>query len=501
MAFEIPVNPPTALTSLAQWVCHKKKVPKSFRGKAGDSTNPATWGTYEQCVTEAIQLNNTGSGGLDGIGFVFSDDDPFTGVDLDKVIDADGKVEPWAMEWIDKLDSYTEYSPSGLGFHIFIRAKLPTKGKNTNQIEVYSTERYFTFTGKPYKDYGDDPVIENRQKEIEWLLDKFRPGWRDEKGSNQSGDINIDTKTPLSATKFAALISNNNKFKKTWEHRRTDFKDQSMSSYDLSLAMQAMNAGWSDGEVVALIIEHRSHYGDEQNKAGRPDYLERTIRAARDYLKSKDSDVDAAMKATLESASEAEPEDILGDISSRLQLSNPITKIIKRGTDPAEYFFGFGDNQVLIGETDQLFSPRFVKNKLFEHFGEVIPKKSQDEWDCLISLMQKAMVYEAVGSRYSETMDAVIEYLDGQPIHCGEDWKEALVRTKPFEREGKTWININDLHAHVELVRCLPSGSRRKLKTRLIQCGFEGKVFTASIDGKKICKSYLGKTMNGPSPI
>lgn len=62
-----------------------------------------------------------------------------------------------------------------------------------------------------------------------------------------------------------------------------------------------------------------------------------------------------------------------------------------------------------------------MKNKLFEYFGEVIPKKSQSEWDCLISLMQKVMVYEAVGTRYSETMDAVIEYLDGQPAHSGED--------------------------------------------------------------------------------
>lgn len=498
MVFEIPMNPPTALTSLAQWVCHKGKRPVSFRGKSGSSTNPSTWGTFDQCVNEAVQWNNN-PGGLDGIGFVFSDDDPFTGVDLDKVIDADGKLEEWAQEWVDKLDSYTEYSPSGRGLHVIIRAKLPTKGKNTNQIEVYSTERYFTFTGKPFKDYGDDPVIENRQKEIEWLLDKYRPGWRDEKSSGSN--VEVDTSGTLSATKFAALLSNGNKFKKTWDHTRSDFKDQSMSSYDLSLSMQAMLAGWSDGEVVALIIEHRSRYGDEQNKAGRLDYLERTLRAARDYLKDNVKDSDAATKAafeaTLESVSGAEPEDILSDISNRLNLSTSITKIVKRGTDPAEYFFEFGENQVLIGETDQLFSPRFVKNKIFEHLGEVIPKKSQDEWDCLVSLMEKVMVYEDVGSRYSETMDAVIEYLDGQPAHSGEDWKEALIRTKPFEREGKTWININNFHVHVELVRCLPSGSRRKLKTRLIQCGFEGKVFTASIDGQKICKSYLGKTMMG----
>lgn len=497
MVFEIPMNPPTALTSLAQWVCHKKKVPISFRGKAGSSTNPSTWGTFDQCVNEAVHWNNNPKG-VDGVGFVFSDDDPFIGIDLDKVIDADGKLEEWAQEWVDKLDSYTEYSPSGRGLHVFIQGKLPTTGKRGSRFEVYQTARFFTFTGKPYKDYGDDPVIESRQEEIEWLLDKYRPGWRDERTSGQGVDVDIGTALPTG--KFIALRDNSKKFKQTWDHTRADFKDQSLSSYDLSLAMQTMHAGWTDGEVVALIIEHRSHYGDEQNKAGRMDYLERTLRAAKDYLQKDVKDSDAAIKATLESASEAEPEDILGDISSRLQLSTPITKIIKRGTDPAEYFFGFGENQVLVGETDQLFSPRFVKNKLFEHLGEVIPKKSQDEWDCLISLMQKVMVYEAVGSRFSETMDAVSDYLENTFIYEGESWKEGLEAKDPFSKDGMTWINISKFHMHVEASRCLPSGSSRKLKTRLIQCEFVSRVFTASVNGQQKCRTYLGKAVE-KSPL
>ena len=494
MAFEIPMNPPTELTQLAQWVCHKNKVPISFRGKAGSSTNPATWGTFDQCVNEAVHWNNNPKG-VDGVGFVFSDNDPFIGIDLDKVIDADGKLEEWAQEWVDKLDSYTEYSPSGRGLHIFIRGKLPTAGKKSSRFEVYQTARFFTFTGKPYKDYGDDPQIPSRQTQIEELLDKYRPGWRDEKSSG--ANVEVDTSGALPVGKFSALLSNSKKFKQTWNHTRSDFKDQSMSSYDLSLAMQTLLAGWSDGEVVALIVEHRSHYGDEQNKAGRLDYLERTMRAAKDYLRDNLKDSDAANKATLratvESVSEAEPEDILNDISSRLNLNTPITKIVKRGTDPAEYFFEFGENQVLVGETDQLFSPRFVKNKLFEHLGEVIPKKSQDEWDCLISLMQKVMVYEAVGTRYSETMDAVTDYLENTFIYEGESWKVGLEAKEPFFKDGMTWVNVNKFHMHVEASRCLPSGSSRKLKTRLIQCGFVNKAFTASVNGQHKGRTYLGK--------
>ena len=496
MPFEIPMNPPTALTDLAQWVCYDKdKVPISFRGRAGSSTNPATWGTYEQCVNEAVQWNNTR--GVKGVGFVFTDNDPFIGIDLDKVIDGDGKLEDWAQEWVDKLDSYTEYSPSGRGLHVFIRGKLPTTGKRGSRFEVYQTARFFTFTGNAYKDYGEDPQIPNRQEEIEELLDKYRPGWRDEKSSGSN--VEVDTSGTLSAAKFAALLSNSNKFKKTWEHRRADFKDQSMSSYDLSLAMQAMHAGWSDGEVVALIVEHRGHYGDEQNKAGRMDYLERTLRAAKDYLQKDIKDSDAATKAALENASEAEPEDILGDISSRLQLRNPITKIIKRGTDPAEYYFVINDAELRIGETNDLFSNRIMKKKIFEWTGEIIPSQKQNEWDCIISLMEKVMIFEDVGCSYSETMDAVTDYLEENSIQGEETWKEALELKQPFFRDGMTWINLNNFYPHVEVKRCLPPGSIRKLKNRLLQCGFEDRIFTASISGKQKCRTYLGKVI-GQNP-
>ena len=34
----------------------------------------------------------------------------------------DGKLDEWAQEIVDELDSYTELSPSGTGIHIFFLA-------------------------------------------------------------------------------------------------------------------------------------------------------------------------------------------------------------------------------------------------------------------------------------------------------------------------------------------------------------------------------------------
>ena len=63
---------------------------------------------------------------LDGIGFVFTESDPFCGVDLDACVDPKtGQIASWASEIVGALDSYTEFSPSGTGLHVLLRAKLP----------------------------------------------------------------------------------------------------------------------------------------------------------------------------------------------------------------------------------------------------------------------------------------------------------------------------------------------------------------------------------------
>ncbi len=78
---------------------------------------------------------------------MFSSGDPFAGVDLDKCRNPEtGELEEWATEIIQDLDGYTEASPSGTGVHIFIRGKAPNKKRG--KVEAYSSERYFTMTGR-----------------------------------------------------------------------------------------------------------------------------------------------------------------------------------------------------------------------------------------------------------------------------------------------------------------------------------------------------------------
>ena len=158
---------PPELKVFHQWVCYRSnKIP--VNPKTGDNAkadDPDTWSKFDQAVRhwEAHRGN-----GIAGIGFEFSPGDPYTGVDLDKCRDLEtGVIEPWAREIIDRLQSYTEFSPSGSGLHILVRATLPPGGNRKGRVELYDSARYFTMTGHHLE--GTPISIEPRQGELEAL--------------------------------------------------------------------------------------------------------------------------------------------------------------------------------------------------------------------------------------------------------------------------------------------------------------------------------------------
>jgi primase-polymerase (primpol)-like protein len=154
--------------NLRQFVCWRyeeragevTKVPYSpLTGKRASSTDPATWANY----TEAVAAYREDR--YDGIGFVFTKDDPFCGVDLDKCRNPEtGEIEPWAQDIVQELNSYTEVSPSGRGLHILVRGELPDGRNRKERIEMYSHSRYFTLTGRLLE--GTRRTIEDRQEQL-----------------------------------------------------------------------------------------------------------------------------------------------------------------------------------------------------------------------------------------------------------------------------------------------------------------------------------------------
>lgn len=169
-------NIPNELAVLPQWVLWKAspnknnpdkldKVPHSAKTKrrvAVVDSGKDKWST----LTEVQAAYS--AGGFDGIGFVFTVDDNYVGFDVDGV---DTNNTPEHIQ--DILDSsYAELSPSGSGYHVIMKGKLPEgcNKKNTKLgLEIYDNERFFTFTGNAVNKLP----VKDTQVLIDTLADKY----------------------------------------------------------------------------------------------------------------------------------------------------------------------------------------------------------------------------------------------------------------------------------------------------------------------------------------
>lgn len=138
------------------------KVPVSCYtlGNAG-STWPNTWTTLLHAV-DTYQTNEH----LNGIGFVVSQNDPYTMIDLDGCMNA-GEPDAFACDVLNRLQTYAEISPSAKGLRLFVRDESQPPVLKRPQIEIYSKERFATLTGNLM---DDRPIA---TADLGWLYAMF----------------------------------------------------------------------------------------------------------------------------------------------------------------------------------------------------------------------------------------------------------------------------------------------------------------------------------------
>ncbi len=200
-----------------QWVCfHKSKVPYNpSNGKPAESDNPTTWAGFD--LTCKVWRAN--SGFYVGIGRMFLREQRITGVDLDGCIDEHGEVALWARRVVERLDSYTEISPSGRGLHIWGKGNIPKNlgpaKPEPDGYEMYDHGRYFTWTGKHLP--GTPETIEERGEELLALYEEIA-GMRESK-KNRASSSPPGTDTPYG---LKALEDECNALAATGEGARND---------------------------------------------------------------------------------------------------------------------------------------------------------------------------------------------------------------------------------------------------------------------------------------
>jgi len=202
---------PAELRGRRQWVNWRSivrdgkatKVPCRPDGGNASSTDSSTWVAFDDLDFEK------------SIGFVFCEQDPYIGIDLDGCRNPEtNRCDDWAREVIAKCGTYSEVSPSGTGVKLFgvtdsfwrhkNKVELPGEGFGGKRpgIEVYDKSRYFAVTGRRL--VGSDLLV-NVDDALEWLADRF--------GMQQASptlvvpaDISLDSPVLERAAKYLAAM-------------------------------------------------------------------------------------------------------------------------------------------------------------------------------------------------------------------------------------------------------------------------------------------------------
>jgi putative DNA primase/helicase len=114
-------------------------------GEEAKTNDPETWATFERAARRYLAND-----GVAGVGFVYTEADPYAGIDLDNCRSPEtGEISPWAQNIIDAANTYTEVSPSGTGVKLYGRGVLPGhRGFKNRRVEIYDAGRWFAVTGE-----------------------------------------------------------------------------------------------------------------------------------------------------------------------------------------------------------------------------------------------------------------------------------------------------------------------------------------------------------------
>jgi primase-polymerase (primpol)-like protein len=141
-----------------------------------DKTDPENRATFEEGRAAL------GRGEVDAIGFVFTDEDRYTGLDLDDALDPEtGEIEPWAAEIVADFPTYWEISTSGTGLRGICIGSKPGTDCKKESVEIYdgrttedgrSRARFMVLTGRAI---GPVREIRDCQEQINTLYHKLFP--------------------------------------------------------------------------------------------------------------------------------------------------------------------------------------------------------------------------------------------------------------------------------------------------------------------------------------
>ena len=288
---------PGGLSEYRQFIVWVSEPSKSRPGKTDkfpvhpqqgykiNAQDPASWMSFE----DAQRAHAAGVG--HGIGFVFTEQDPFFFLDIDNAAVNGQWSELSSQLYGAFLGCYFEISQSGTGMHIIGRAEVPGRHGHKNDaygLELYTQKRFVALTGT----HASGTALNGAQGNFDWLVANFFPpsaaaecaDWSYEPVPEWSGPLDDDeliekmlASRPSAAAAFGARAS----FKELWEADETalgrvfpDPRGFDHSSADAALCTHLAFWTGKDCERIARLFERS---GLMRDKWLRDDYKMNTV--------------------------------------------------------------------------------------------------------------------------------------------------------------------------------------------------------------------------------
>lgn len=360
------------------------------------------------------------------------------------------KASQLAVSWIYTLKARaTEKGWGGVDSVIDISRVLRVPGtlnhKDASDVKPVTCLRFrpdVRYSPDDFKDYILESVAHQVEQGRYALKDASRIG---------SLTLNPAAQPPLD--KFMLLMENDDRFKRTWEHKRStnqnDMPDQSMSSYDMSLCNLAYMSGWTDQEIVNLLIFHRAQYHADLKL--REDYYKRTLeRAHSDIERNVEAlEVMETIKAETKSIKDAPPEEkdskrtgLLQMLSERLGV--PIRRFVKYRCDPPKYDLITDLGTVRFEGAKAWMVQANFRESVVQGIDFLCPWFKKD-WETIQQGLLGCIEHEDLGEEATtdgETLDWLNSYLEEKRF------AETIEESNPFRDErGTVFLHVNDVWA------------------------------------------------------
>lgn len=376
----VPSNRPGKMDKLP---CHHQT------GRVESAHNPAIWTDYTTALVASIGHGEV-SGGEWGIGFVFTEADPFWFLDIDSCL-VDGAWSPLAQILCGYFDGCAiEVSQSGTGLHIFGTGRPPAHGcRNTPYgLEFYHSGRFVALTernsiGDCLKDASAllpglvatyFPADEAKTEDVEWSEGPCEE-WN---GPADDGELIRRAMRPSANSVFGTKAS----FADLWlcnvsalavSYPDANGRDYDASSADAALAQHLAFWTGKDCERIERLMRQS---GLVRDKYEREDYLPRTIQGA-----------------------VARQEAVLGDKPNALALAAPESSAAAVGASltvpsgtpdeltPDDFFAHLPSHKYINRHTREPYSVDAINGHL-KRFGDILGMKPAAHLDMFRAVQQ-----------------------------------------------------------------------------------------------------------------